>query len=400
VGAKSPPSRSRRHGQTDASALARVADRLSPPRRRAVFVSALAAAYRIDDHDRLISAYAALARAEPGAPRLAQIVADARGVADPRLRLAVLQEVAAHVPGPLSAELLGEALRIIEAEPHEYGQALNLLTPDLPRILVPRALDVITELESLDSVRIFSTLSLAGLAEHLPSHLLEVAARRILGTFRPNVILKKLPPLIERMSVDQCLGLVDWVNETYNELGAAPYYAMLTGHLPASLGRTLADSAHRHAIAFDDLTWRVQVLTLLLPSLPESRRRTALGEALATARRIPQPSDRFRALADLVPYLPGESKPKVLREALDAAAGSSFPGPLDPMIEVARVATAETREGWPLCWRDTMRTAATQGRAEMAKGIRAALDVIERDGTDEAVVGVLQALDDVVRWWP
>lgn len=286
-------------------------------------------------------------------PQLALTIA--KGLEDELDRAQLLLGLEPLLPGEMREHVLMEALvaaRTIESE-WQQAEVLAKLAPRLAASGQPKqALEMVKEIrDGAPTAR-----ALAALAPYLPEELLRTAMAMALrvGDWKRDAVpelASRLSPALLREFVSAALGS-ERVQDDLNLALLAPYLdenlvrtalAGLQGlWLPGNRGVTifaellvrLAELGYpEEALAlfreFEEarffVNWRgkdprtrAEILTRVVPYLPENLRSQLLQEALEAAHQIPQTEYRVSALTALVPYLQEKLQVQVLQETLVA----------------------------------------------------------------------------------
>lgn len=385
--------------------LAAVALEVPADRRNPLLMEALSAARALNDRASLAPTFASMAARVPE-PQRSEVfdlaMRDARAVH----QLHVLCEVAAHLPPPRSAELLEDALTMVEQadNPREIAFGLEELMSQLPARMVRRAVAALQRIDAANAELPLPTTGMAwaALADRLPEHLIVEAVERVLAyTGRVDREIDAFARLAPRLPEMLILEIFDAIEERYNEHGQAPIKAVLAPFLPEQrrgpLVRELLGFADHIVGPFDDAEPRCRLLRLLAPAVSDAERATVLADAVANARRIRTARDRAAALTELAKLMPPKAEYGVLAEALATATDcDDIWSAVFAMGEVAKAASELGLPAWGPFWRPTLAMAARIGRHAVAKQVATAA---VRD-IGNAAGDSLSALEDIVRWWP
>ena len=385
--------------QVQAEVLGALAPHLPEPRRTAVLEQALAAAVAISSDHTRARALGALAPHLPE-PLLGKAVDAAAAISYKNNRARALGELAPHLPEPRRSALIAEALRAAVAtfNTSSGAETLGVLVPHLPEPYRTRILaKVLPAAISIDATS--STSHLKALAPHLPASLLEQAltdasALRSEGD-RVEALAALAPQLPEprRTAVlGEALTAAVAISSDYTRQKAL---AELAPHLAGPL----LEQAITAATNLKGEHSRAEILGALAPHLTEPRRTAFLEDALTVAiggrrGRLSRQLQRLaeRDLAKLAPHLPAP----LLEKAL--ATGPSASGARAALARRAEILIPAQGVSWFVGFLRGCLSGA--GRDACLAVISEAASQVAEIGGAEAVWECVQAVDDVLRWWP
>ncbi|EFC82585.1 NB-ARC domain protein [Parafrankia sp. EUN1f] len=296
------------------SAFALVLAHLPPKRRAVVLVEALTCVDGLSDSYERIDAVAELAphlAAAGDVPRLRDALAETRAT---RLTaFGLLRQMIPHLPPELHDDAIAAATAM--DDPDALSTALVDLAPHLSARLLASALQAAGTIQSTDS----QSNALCGLAKYLPPGLLGEALRitkkidNLADRCKSLIsIAGQLPPHERSVIVDEVLASVPTLDSI--SVRADVLARLVSSDVDAPLDQVLTLT-----YSIDDPQERVRILTHLAGAASSPVRDTALAEALAAGREIPEDMYRAKALTDLIPLLPTGYRRQVLLEAVSAA---------------------------------------------------------------------------------
>jgi len=263
----------------------------------------------------------------------------------------LLAKLIEYLPEPDRAEAASKAIAAARQTPDAWDRlpALGQLARYLPHDLLAETFELaLTDEDPWDLVR--------ELVPYLPEDLLAkalAAARAIPEQSERASALIMLGPRLADGLLSQALQAALHLD---NVLDRADFIAAVAEQLPpGELGKALRETAAA-AQGLDDVK-HVEVLTRLIPHLPEPSREAAVREAEGIIPKIEVPWERGFVLADLIPYLPASSRPAALSDvlaAVDATTGDSSKATLlvklrsqlsRPQLIDARQLAAEINDG-------------------------------------------------------
>jgi hypothetical protein len=384
--------------QVQAEVLGALAPHLPEPRRTAVLEQALAAAVAISSDHTRARALGALAPHLPE-PLLGKAVDAAAAISYKNNRARALGELAPHLPEPRRSALIAEALRAAVAtfNTSSGAETLGVLVPHLPEPYRTRILaKVLPAAISIDATS--STSHLKALAPHLPAPLLEQAltdASTLRSEGRRVEALAALAPQLpepRRTAVlEEALTAAIAISSDYTREKAL---AELAPHLAGPL----LEQAITAATNLTGEHSRAEILGALAPHLTEPRRTALLENALTVAiggrRGRLRQLQRLgvRDLAKLAPHLPAP----LLEKAL--ATGPSASGARAALARRAEILIPAQGVSWFVGFLRGCLSGA--GRDACLAVISEAASQVAEIGGAEAVWECVQAVDDVLHWWP
>ncbi|NEP53784.1 MAG: hypothetical protein F6K65_35285, partial [Moorea sp. SIO3C2] len=298
-------------------------------------------------------------------------------ITDDRDRAYALSKLASQLP-----EILPEALEAARAitDKSDRGNVLSNLAPHLPEIL-PEALEAARAITDESS----RARALRELAPHLPQILLPQAleaARAITDKSDRANVLSELASQLPKI-LPEALEMVQ-----ANDEWRRPYaLETLAKHLPESL----LPQALEVARAITDSSVMARALSGLAPQLPQ-----ILPEALEAARELTDKSRRAYPLSTLAPHCPQSLLPEVLEMA--QAIQSEY--------HRARVFSGLIKNpGFSLqddvsLWQEFLHTLACRDRQDFLRNLVNLSPTIISLGGKEALAAIVEAIQDVSRWWP
>jgi len=147
------------------------------------------------------------------------------------------------------------------------------------------------------------------------------------GADSPDVVISLSTLALRLASGDRSMGaeIAERAQLAASALASSPANATALVSLATALVRTdteatdVADRALQAIARISGADDRYQLYRRLLTVLPEPLRSRAVGQALAAAQSITNPSDRIDALVDLAPHLPPEQLETVIKDARSLA---------------------------------------------------------------------------------
>ncbi|AOX04160.1 hypothetical protein BJP34_06505 [Moorena producens PAL-8-15-08-1] len=382
----------------------------------------------------------ALSRLARHLPKILPEVIEAAQATDESSRAEALSELAPHFP-----EILPEALKATRAITSQFsrGHGLSKLAPQLPERLLPQALEAAQAITDNENRAILLSKLAPQLGERLLSQALEVARAITDNTDRANALNEIGAQLPEIMP-----EALDAARAIINQKDRARALSELAPKIPEILPEALEEA---RAITYDHS--RATALIRLTPQLPE-----ILPEALDAARAITNESGLAYGLSELAPQLPeilpealeaaraitdewiraialselAPQLPQILPEALEGARELTHEpiraivlsklAPQLPEIllpEVLQMAQAIQSEFYRArvfsglienpnfslqddvsLWQECLHTLACSDRQHFLEDLVNLSPTIISLGRKEALAAIVEAIQDVSRWWP
>ncbi|MDT3445924.1 MULTISPECIES: NB-ARC domain-containing protein [unclassified Pseudofrankia] len=407
-----------------AGVLTELAAHLPAGPRARVLEAALAAAGSVETPAMRAIALSRLAsQLDPAS--LERALAAARAIGEPVARVKALAGLLPYLPAEQQAEVLREAWDVgygVTRWP-ERGTVLAALAPHLPDDLVAVALEA--TIAAGADLQFSPVTTLAALAERLAAPARRAALLPLLSRLDVNrglyprtlLLLALAPALTEAERYDRFSALLDAIGAA-----SAPMRVVTLEKIGARLPAGLFGRAVELAASTDHRQGPAQALKGLAPYLPDD----LVPVALTTALSLEHPGTRGRAIAGLAPRLPAE----LARRAFDAAlAIDTGPGrsealaglapylPEDLLLAAAETARRDSSTaaatavaaaarglrsaGWDRFRAATLADLARSSRAEVIEFLPTMLSAAPA-GTGPAAVATatVDALTDVLRWWP
>jgi len=243
---------------------------------------------------------------------LAQGIARARQNPYPYGRCLMLAAVAEHLSGADRDALLSQALEAALNIDHEQlrSELLITLLRRFPEPLSPRILASVSSFKD----NCWRDGLLRALVSHVPDALLNDVLARIWPTSDEELIAAALARLDDRGRQRMMQGVLQQVQENWDDPGRARFLQCVSPHLP----KALCLKALEVARSIKDTKNRIAALAAMAPHLREPAKDSMLREALDEVRAIVAPDCRARCFASLLAVLPSAQCPAVCREALEA----------------------------------------------------------------------------------
>jgi len=244
--------------------------------------------------------------------QLIRALGAAREIRESRIRAIFLRDVAHHFSednGTVLDEALDAAIEI--SNESDRVKIIGEFAPLLGKEYLGKVFVAAKQISNeSDRVDLFSDL-----APYLDSELLSkvfAEAKHVSGELRKASLLCALTPHLNTGQLSKTLRMAKDINDGYCR---AKLLRCLIPHLEKERLSEILDAAKQ----INGVGHRIGVLCNLLPYI-EDDKGTILDEALALARQISSPFDRFDALGILVPYLNADQ----LSEAMGMSGGSDF----------------------------------------------------------------------------
>ncbi|BAY29448.1 NB-ARC domain-containing protein [Nostoc carneum NIES-2107] len=392
-------------GMTRAEVLIALVEKLPPE----LLPEALTAARETQEDYYRAEVLIALAQRLP--ELLPEALAATEAIRDESCRGHRLSELAEKLPPELLPEVLAIARKI--QNHYERANALIALVEKLPEV-VPEAIAAARETQNeYDRAEV-----LIALAQRLPELLPEaIAATEALQNQSSRV--QRLSELAEKLPPELLPEVLTAAREIQDDLYRVDALIALVQKLPEILPEALAT-----ARTIEDEYYRADALIALAEKLPH-----ILPEALATAKAIEDEYHRAHSLSTLIPKLPPELLPEALAATRAIEDESRRVYPLSALVEkvpqvlpeaLACVASAvpatyffnataftalassfsqlPAEEIFPL-WQDTLHQLSLGDRPKLLEYLAVFSPVIWVLGGQAAIVEVIRAIYDVVRWW-
>ncbi|GIG99183.1 hypothetical protein [Plantactinospora mayteni] len=298
----------------------------------------------------------------------------ARTIAEPAYRASALAKVVACLPAGERPGVVRESLAATRAIGSEMTRAVVL--SDLPLSLPPElAGEALAAAHTVDSERYRAAL-LSALAGRLPAESRGEVLAAVRSLTEESARASALRGCAEHLPVELLPEVVSEARALTDERGRAEVLVEVVGRLPEEQRRDVVPEVLPYG--FDSYEERGRVAAYLSPG--------QVADAVAAIAPLDE-WDRDEALRALATYLPVE----LLNEALV----SWPPGDVDNVLSLlGRAQDAYGRRSLPCMVSVVRRHLALANRDDCQRLVRTAHD------TDDNLLEVMAAVDDVHRWWP
>ncbi len=197
-----------------------------------------------------------------------------------------IHSLAANIPPELLAELAkagiwsyARCFSVIrqKSNPYDQEEALNLLAPDIPLLLLGEALTLAQEIKD--------------------------------GYYRASALADLAPYLKDEQKAQALAALYEIEDESARAHALSSVIPHLNDELKAQALAT--------TLEIENPSLRADVLAKIIPFLVDELKAQALMKSLSATREIKSKLDRASALCALLPHLDGDLKAQVLQDALD-----------------------------------------------------------------------------------
>lgn len=358
--------------------LAGLAPYLPEPLQKGVLQEAVATARAISGKSKRAQTLAALrpSLAEPMQSEvLREALREAQGVDQRGEQVWALVEVAPHLADSERSEVCQQIIsagqRIWPTDESTYGWALASLAPQLSEPLARQALEIAHHIAN----NYYRAKALAGLLARLVELGCAEEALQVAGAVEDGegraVVLERLAPYLPESLLLQAVEMAEGVPELDSYSSNSPQASVLMAlipRLPEPLRAPIQEQALIAAQNIPDHEGCAQTLLRLAPQLLDPLQGTALRLALLAALRINKDRHRFE------------------REELLASAA-------------VQLAALSYERLYPI-WSEVLHDLASHSRQNFLADLRLFVPIIAALGNEMGVIEAMNAIEDVIRWWP